>query len=256
MNDLIEIIDNEEDEPRADDDGRAALVQTILKLAASVWERHDVRLFLGNGAEPLDQEASLRGLKLWHLAELLCVLIILDEAEAVERRQVIKLRRKVPYPIPFIREGQRRCLWVQYPMRGIKSGFRWIPDLAITEDTKVPSSDNVLEIIECKRHANLTSATIRSEFAKGYDLGTPSYLLWSYFEISTHVRDGAEKLGLRLRTIGLEGPEREHLRDPDALARRFSEGMRETREARPFAAALERRATAAAEKADRDRSIR
>ena len=257
MNNLIATdIDEEEDAALPDDDGRAVLVQTILRLAARVRKNHDVRLFLGVGTDPLDQEASLHGLKLWLLAEFLCILITLDEAESVERRQVHKLRGKVPYPIPFFRDGQRRCLWVQHPMRGMKSGFLWIPDLAITEDTNVPSSENVLEIIECKRHAKLSAGTVRSEFAKSYDLEVTAYLLWSYFEVSDHVRTGAESLGLRLRTIGLMGPQREQLRDPDALTRRLSEGMRETREARPFAAALERRSTAAAEKADRDGRLR
>jgi hypothetical protein len=256
MNDLIEtVIDEEEDPGTAEGDGRATLVQTILNFSARVREKHDVRLFLEVGTQSLDEEASLMGLDLWLLAEFLCILIILDESESVQRRQVHKLRRKVPYPIPFIRDGQRRCLWVQHPMRGMKSGFLWIPDLAITEDTEVPSSENVLEIVECKRHAKLNSSTVRSEFAKSYDLEVPAYLLWSYFEVSDHVRKGAESLGLLLRTIGLMGPQREHLRDPNALARRISEGMRETREARPFAAALEQRAAAAVDKSDRDRRL-
>ena len=77
MNDLSVADEHEDDDPSIDDeDGRAALVETILKLAAKVRNGHGVRLFLGDGAEPLDHAASLRGHPLWLLAEFLCILIV------------------------------------------------------------------------------------------------------------------------------------------------------------------------------------
>jgi hypothetical protein len=257
MNDLVLIDEHKDDDPSIDDEeGRAALVQTILKLSSKVRKRHDVRLFLGEGTDPLDHPASLNGHPLWLLAEFLCVLIVLDEAQSVGTRQVYRLRGRVPQPVPFVRDTQRRFLWIQHPMHGRQSGFLWRPDLVITENGQPPSAENVLEIVECKHRRKLDSATIRSEFAKGFDLEAPAYLIWSYFEVSQRVCDGADRLGLRLRTIGLAGPDRARLRDPDELASRISAGMRETREATPLAAALIRGASAAADKADRERRLR
>jgi hypothetical protein len=182
--------------------------------------------------------------------------MVLDEAESVGARLVFGLRGTVPRPVPFVRGGQRRFLWIQYTMRGRQSGFPWRPDIVITDDGHTPSADNVLEIVECKHRRRLDSATIRSEFAKGFDLGAPAYLIWSYFEVSQRVYDGADGLGLRLRTIGLAGPERARLRNPDELANRIAAGMRETRETMPLAAALVRGASTAADKAGRDRQVR
>jgi len=239
-----------------DPDGRAIMVRTVTKLCTRVSEKHGIRLFLGAHTHPLDDPASLRGPKLWELAEYLCILIVLDEADQVDKRIFSGLGgRSVPYPIRFTRDGQRRCLWIQHRMLGTQSGFTWQPDLVVTEEADVPSSDNVLEIIECKCIRKLNSQTIRSEYAKGVDLEAPAYLIWSYFEVSEHVRKGTHGLGLHLRTIGLAGPERSTL-DEDTLVRRVSEGMRTTREARPLADALARRAAAVTEKADRDRDHR
>lgn len=259
MTDLA-ILDEEEESASthgsADDpDGRAVMVRTITKLCTRVRDKHGTRLFLGNCTDPLDNPASLRSPELWELAEYLCILIVLHEADEVEEPIISGLRGQVPHPIRFTRDGQRRCLWIQHRMLGKQSGFRWKPDLVVTEEADVPSSDNVLEVIECKCIRKLNSKTIRSEYAKGVDLEAPAYLIWSYFEVSKHVRNGTEGLGLRLRTIGLAGPERSTLLDEDALARRVSEGMRATREARPLAEALARRAVAVTEKADRDRRI-
>jgi len=58
-------------------------------------------------------------------------------------------------------------------MCGRQSDFLWWPDLVIAEDGELPSAENVLEIVECKHRRNLNSATIRSEFAKGFDLDLP-----------------------------------------------------------------------------------
>lgn len=260
MNDLAIL---EEDEPAAsthgsadDPDGRAVMVRTITMLCTRVREKHGIRLFLADRTHPLDDPASLRGPELWELAEYLCMLIVLDEADQVDGVIISGLRGPVPHPIRFTRDGQRRCLWIQHRMLGKQSGFRWQPDLVVTEEADVPSSDNVLEIIECKCIRKLNSKTIRSEYAKGVDLEAPAYLIWSYFEVSQHVRNGTQGLGLHLRTIGLAGPERSTLLDEDALVRRVSEGMRTTRETRPLAAALARRAAAVTEKADRDRDHR
>lgn len=257
MNELIAADGHEDDDPSIDDEeGRVALVETILKLSMKVRKRHDVRLFLGEGTDPLDHPTSLNGHPLWLLAEFLCVLIILDEAQSVGTRQVYRLSGRVCLPVPFIRDTQRRFLWIQHAMRGRQSGFLWRPDLVITENDQLPSAENVLEIVECKHRRKLDSTTVRSEFAKGFDLEAPAYLIWSYFEVSQRVRDGADGLGLRLRTIGLAGPERAKLRDPDELISRIAAGIRETREATPLATALLRGAATASDKADRERRLR
>ncbi len=67
-----------------------------------------VGLFLRNGTEPLDEEVSLRNPKLWLLTEFLCLLIIPDETEFVERRQITRLASLGPYPIPFVCDGSQR----------------------------------------------------------------------------------------------------------------------------------------------------
>jgi hypothetical protein len=254
MNDLT-IFDEkiEADDPH-DTVARDALQSTVLWLANRV-RRHGVSLYLGKGILPVHSAASLAVCKPWQLAELLCVLTILDEADSVSTRAVFNLRGKVAVPVVFTRHGQVRYLWIQHTMQGRQSGFAWRPDLVVTDDERAPCTENVIEIIECKHRRRLDSGIIRSEFAKGFDLDTRAYLIWSYYEVPPSVVKGAGGLGLRIRTVGLDGPERGQLLAPEVLARRFAEGMSQARDEAAFAAALSRAAILAEDKLERDRRI-
>jgi hypothetical protein len=97
---------------------------------------------------------------------------------------------------------------------------------------------------------------VRSEFAKSYDLKVESYLIWSYFDVADSVVKGAERFGLQIKPIGLGNKKRDQFLVPQFLARHISEGIREARDRRHFAATLARAAIEAQEKAARDDRLR
>jgi hypothetical protein len=137
-------------------------------------------------------------------------------------------------------------------MKGTRSGYEWRPDLVIANSEYAPTAENVTDIIECKHRRRLDAVTIRTEFAKAYDLKVESYLIWSYFEVSQAVLDGTDRLGIQVKTIGLGKKERGPFLDPLVLSRHIAEGVREARERSRFATTLAQAASEAQDKAIRD----
>ena len=141
-------------------------------------------------------------------------------------------------------------------MGGERSGYEWRPDLVVTDSPYAPTAVNVTEIIECKHRRSLDSVTVRSEFAKSYDLKVESYLIWSYFDVAPRVIAGAERFGLEIKPIGLGGKDRGYFLDPQFLVRHISEGIREARDRSLFLATLAQASIEAQEKAARDGRLR
>jgi hypothetical protein len=254
MNEILVMDEDVTDEPM-DAHARGALLQSVLLVADRVTCKHGVALFMGSAKVPFNA-ASAAACIPWKLVEILCALTVLDEAEAVTSKQVFNLAGKVPTPVEFTRNGRRRFLWIQHSMEGERSGYDLRPDLVITDSPFAPNSENVTEIIECKHRRRLDAVTIRSEFAKGYDLKVESYLIWSYFEVAPSVVAGADRLGLQIKAIGLGSKERGPFLNPQFLTRHIAEGVKEARERSHFAATLTRAAGDAQEKAMRDGRLR
>jgi hypothetical protein len=250
MNEL-EVIDEDVADEQMDVPARDALLQSVLLVANRVKSKHGLALFMGAASAPFNTATAAACIP-WKLVEILCALIVLDEAEAIASKQVFNLAGKVATPIEFTRNGRQRFLWIQHSMKGEQSGYRLLPDLVVTDSSFAPNSENVTEIIECKHRKNLDAVTIRSEFAKGYDLGVESYLIWSYFEVRQSVRDGAKRLGVEIKTIGLDMQERGALLNPQILTKHIADGVKNARENSLFATTLTRTSREAQEKLTRD----
>lgn len=232
-----------------------ALLQAVLLLGELVRLKHGLELNMASAKTPLS--ATTVGTCVpWKLFEILCALTVLHQAESVRTRRVFHLRGKVPTPVEFVRDGRSRYLWIQHSMNGELSGYHWRPDLVVTDSEFAPTSENVTEIIEVKHRRHLDSVTVRSEFAKSYDLRVESYLIWSYYDVAPYVAEGATKLGLEIKLIGLAQEDRARLLDPEVLVRNVDEGITAARERRQFAARLEEVASRVREKVDRDRLLR
>jgi hypothetical protein len=234
---------------------RNALLQAVLLLGERVRLKHGLELNMASAKTPLS--ATTAGTCVpWKLFEILCAFTVLHQAESVCTRRVFHLRGKVPTPVEFVRDGRSRYLWIQHSMDGELSGYHWRPDLVVTDSEFAPTSENVTEIIEVKHRRHLDSVTVRSEFAKSYDLRVESYLIWSYYDVAPYVAEGATKLGLEIKLIGLAQEDRARFLDPEVLIRNVDEGITAARERRQFAARLEEVASRVREKVDRDRFLR
>lgn len=231
------------------------LIQAVLLLDERVRLKHGLELNMASANTPLSA-ATAGTFVPWKLFEILCALTVLHQAESVQTRKVFHLRGKVPTPVEFVRDGRSRYLWIQHSMDGELSGYQWRPDLVVTDSEFAPTSENVTEIIEVKHRRHLDSVTVRSEFAKSYDLRVESYLIWSYYDVAPYVAEGAMKLGLEIKLIGLAQEDRARFLKPEVLVRNVDEGIAVARERRQFAARLEEVASRVREKVDRDRFLR
>ena len=245
----------EDDAEPMDAPARNALLQSVLFVGSRVRGRHGVELFMRSAQDPFNAASASQCIP-WKLVEILCALTVLDQAESVTTKRIFHLRGKVPAPVEFVRTGRPHFLWIQHSMEGELSGYEWRPDLIVTDNGFKPTAENVTEIIECKHRRNLDSVTVRSEFAKSYDLKVESYLIWSYFDVSPKVNLGAERFGLEIKPIGLGRQDRGHFLDPVLLANHISEGIREARDRRRFADRLTEAANEVHEKAARDGRLR
>jgi hypothetical protein len=248
-------MDDDDDDDAIDAPARNALLQAVLLLGERVRLKHGLELNMASAKTPLS--AATAGTCVpWKLFEILCALTVLHQAESVRTRRVFHLRGKVPTPVEFVRDGRSRYLWIQHSMDGELSGYHWRPDLVVTDSEFAPTSDNVTEIIEVKHRRHLDSVTVRSEFAKSYDLRVESYLIWSYYDVAPYVAEGATKLGLEIKLVGLAQEDRASFLDPEVLVRNVDESITAARERRQFAARLEEVASRVREKVDRDRFLR
>lgn len=255
MADLIPIEMDDDGADSIDAPARNALLKAVLLMGERVRLKHGLELNMGSAKMPLN-EATAGACVPWKLFEILCALTMLNQAECVRTKKVFHLRGKVPTPVEFVREGRSRYLWIQHSMDGELSGYQWRPDLVVTDSQFAPTSENVTEVIEVKHCRRLDSATVRSEFAKSYDLRVESYLIWSYYNVAPYVAEGATKLGLEIKLIGLAQEDRSRFLNPEVLVQNVDEGIVEARERRQFAVRLEEVASRVREKVDRDRFLR
>jgi len=151
------------------------------------------------------------------LMEVLCLLAVLLRADDIKTNEISNIFKKVG-PVHFIENDQDLYLWSQITLKGQRSLFNSRPDLLVTVDSDLPSSANVLRIIECKS-GNISATLIRSEFGKAYDLKVESYLIWSLITPSPKIIKGASELGIHIESMGFDSNMRNvFIKKPDTLA--------------------------------------
>lgn len=251
MNKVAVIDEDEDDAEPMDEKARDTLLQTVLLVGESVRKKHGTDLNMRSARTPFNAQSVAECVP-WKLVEILCALTVLNQSDSIISKKIFNLRGKVPTPVEFVRRGRRYYLWIQHSMEGERSGYEWRPDLIVTDTEFAPTAENVTEIIECKHRRHLDSATVRSEFAKSYDLRVESYLIWSYFDVLPYVVEGAERFGLAIKPIGLGRKDRGKFLSPLFLAQHVSDGISEARDQRRVAATLERAAEQTREKLTRD----
>ena len=161
--------------------------------------------------------STLPDVKTWQLMEALCLLSVLLKAEKVVSREVCNIFGRSG-PFHFVEDGEDRYLWSQVSLTGKESSLGSRPDLIVTNDSKPPTAETTVRIIECKCRKSIGAQVIRAEFGKAYDLKVTSYLVWSFITPSKRAIEGAKSLGIDLEVLGFDTDMREKLiESPDVL---------------------------------------
>jgi len=151
------------------------------------------------------------------LMEVLCLLAVLLRADDIKTNEISNIFKKVG-PVHFIENEKDLYLWSQITLKGEISSLNSRPDLIVTVDSDLPSSANVLRIIECKSGNNINASLIRSEFGKAYDLKVASYLIWTLISPSPKTIKGANGLGIDIETVGFDSNMNVFMEEPETLA--------------------------------------
>ena len=161
--------------------------------------------------------SPLPDVRTWQLMEALSLLSVLLKADKVVSREVYNIFGRSG-PFHFVEDGENRYLWSQVLLTGKESSLGGRPDLIVTNDSKSPTAETIIRIIECKCHKSIGAQVIRAEFGKAYDLKVTSYLIWSFITPNKRAIEGAKSLGLHLEALGFDTDMREQLiKSPEAL---------------------------------------
>jgi hypothetical protein len=195
----------------------------------AIWSAicHSADLLTGNcsvyiSTEPKSEErvtkaSTIPVVKTWQLMEALCLLAVLLKAEKVISKEVCNIFGRSG-PLHFVEDGEDRYLWSQVSIPGKESSLGSRPDLIVTNDSKTPTAETIIRIIECKCRKSIGAQVIRAEFGKAYDLKVTSYLVWSFITPNKQAIEGARNLGLNLEALGFDTDMREKLiEDPKVL---------------------------------------
>jgi hypothetical protein len=225
--------------PEEDTDAQDKIGADTVRGAKELIERWDVRLYLA-----LDEASNLLRLDKMpffgagKLVELLSVVSYLRSADFVPPQRIYNLRGTAE-PIAFIKDGQKRFLWVQPTRLKGRSGWGGRPDLLVTSARECTVTANDF-VIECKHVANLRSAAIRAEFGKGFDLGVKKYLIWSFYKPSPEMVAGAAAIGIDPSGVGFDTAARTHDVAPAQLLDLFTAMPDKADRDNAFAKALQR----------------
>jgi hypothetical protein len=143
-----------------------------------------------------------------------------------------------------VREEDRECfLWSRPLVQSERSGLNAIPDIAITKTPHEVSTTNIISVIECKCRETVGASDLRGEFGKAYDLGSPSYVLVSYYSVTESLVKTGEGLGIDVQVFSLSTPERnQFIRGERDLGEDMAIKLSNARNRRLFLTALEDRA--------------
>lgn len=169
----------------------------VLILQRELEEYRGIVLAAGESRDSTSyQGIAIPQVETWQLAEALCIAVIFSKVQGIaEGTRVEDIFEKFG-PVQFIDNEGSRYIWVQPAVKGRRSGLGGRPDIAVTTSPEDPSSDNILQAIECKAVENLETRDIRREFGKAYDLDIGSYLIWSLWKPKPRIIEGAKRLGL------------------------------------------------------------
>lgn len=212
---------------------------SIVDISGVLFKKHDVRIFLFHRDEMDVTQYRIPLLKPWRLLEILSVLTVFEQAESIRGREIRGIAERSE-PIEYKSQRGVRFLWTQPTMVGSRSGLAGRPDIVINDSPDEITPENIERIIECKRVKRLGTTVVRSEFAKGYDLGVDIYHIWSFYRPSKKVIDGAEALGINVGDVGFDKGQRAGRLDPEALWRHISKEQRQADLELRFAGTRER----------------
>lgn len=213
------------EDPNEDEEAKVALWKAICHLADKARSKWGLNTYLSSDqSEPISKAGRRPNDEIWKLVEVLCVFVLLNDAERVHAASVYNLRKKISAPIQFTKLGEPFYLWTQTRMAESLSGFTGTPDIAITTTNAPPSRANATDVIEVKS-GKITSRLIRQEFAKGFDLKLRSYSIWSLRKPTPGLIEGARLLGIDLEPIDFRSPMRAVLLNPDMLVTRFADRL-------------------------------
>jgi hypothetical protein len=219
----------------------------IVDVSTVLFTKHKLRIFLFHHDKIDVTECETPQLKLWRMLEILSVLTVLEQADSIRSKEIRGIAERSK-PIEYKTQRGIRFLWTQPKMVGSISGLIGRPDIVINDSSDSITQGNIERVIECKRVKRLGAIAVRSEFAKGYDLGVDIYHIWSFYRPSNKVIAGAKALGINIGHIGFEKGEREGRLDPEALWQRMSEEQRQADLELRFAGTRERVAVEEQEK--------
>src|SRR5262249_44587397 len=86
------------------------------------------------------------------------------------------------------------------------------------------------------------AADLRGEFGKAYDLGSPSYVLVSYYNVQETIVAAGRERGIEVQVFGLSTPSRERfVRGERDLGEDMATNLLNARKRRTFLTVLENR---------------
>jgi hypothetical protein len=180
---------------------------------------------------------SLKG----RFLEGLCLMATLSRMTPIGDPQDIDLFGQVG-PIQVRDQNQTCFVWSRPLVQSQRSGLKAIPDIAITATSDRVTTTNILSLIECKCRETIGASDLRSEFGKAYDLGSPSYVLVSYYSLSETLVNAGRELGIDVQVFSLSTPERsQFIRGERDLGEDMAIKLSSARSRRMFLAALDNR---------------
>ncbi|MEX0805725.1 MAG: hypothetical protein WD688_20765 [Candidatus Binatia bacterium] len=209
----------------------------------------DIRSFIESSSDPKEQDIRKNYVRLlaWgslkgKFLEALCLMATLSRLIPLEAQKNVDAFGTVG-PLK-VRDQDRTCfLWSRPIIESQHSGLNAVPDIVITSTPDRVSTTNILSIIECKCRQTIHAADLRGEFGKAYDLGSPSYVLVSYYDVQEIIVAAGRELGIDVQVFSLSTSDREQfVRGERDIGEDMAVKLLNARTRRTFLAALENRA--------------
>lgn len=189
----------------------------------------------------------------WNLAkggffEVLCLLATLDRLPPTRPVKIPNVFGRFN-PIPVADAQGPAYVWFQPSDIPTQSDLKARPDLVISRSEQILDKSTIVSVTECKSGKNITTALIRTEFGKAFDLQVTSYTIVCYKGASNRLKNGARLLGLDVIDFGLGTPQRDEvLRQERDLGEDLAESLALARGEARFASIVRRTAEASRRK--------
>lgn len=234
-----------------DAEERRTLWSAIIRRCLRLQEKHGIQAYLYHHDHLDITRREIPVIETWKLVEVLCALLVLDDADEVRTKLIRGLAQNCG-PIEYSSAYGTRYLFTQASMVGSHSKLAGTPDIVVATSTHI-SCRSVERIIECKSGKRLGAPLVRAEFGKGYDLNVDVYQIWSLNKAAAGAVDGAMALGIDIVELRFnDKSKRKELLDPDQLSTFMTYELKRADAARAFAM---RREQVAVETRERGRQI-